>query len=84
MGTNLSPEEVVNMPKMDGIEATKHIKTAQPTIIVIGLSVNDSTQVRKAMERAGAEAFLSKDAAAEQLYTTMATLIHQRGTLAST
>ena len=61
----------VNMPKMDGIEATKRIKDAHPSAIVIGLSVNDSTHIIEAMKKAGAAAFVSKDAAAEELHDTI-------------
>ena len=65
----------VNMPKMDGIQATKEIKAAQPDTIVIGLSVNTSPQIIEAMKRAGASAFVSKEAAAEELHATIAALI---------
>lgn len=64
----------VNMPKMDGIEATKQIKAAQPDTIVIGLSVNTSPQIVEAMTLAGASAFLSKEAAADKLYETIVKL----------
>jgi DNA-binding NarL/FixJ family response regulator len=58
----------VNMPMMNGIEATKHIKAAQPAIIVIGLSINNCSEVVERMKEAGADAFLSKETAADQLY----------------
>lgn len=64
----------VNMPEMDGIEATKRIKAARPAAIVIGLSVNNSPPVMAAMKEAGAAAFVSKDAAGEQLYDAIAAL----------
>jgi len=75
MADDFIPEVVlmdVNMPKMDGIEATKLIKAKHPSTIIIGLSVNNSAQVIEAMTRAGAAAFLSKDAAAEELYEAIA------------
>ncbi len=77
MASDLRPDVVimdVNMPRLDGIAATKRIKAAQPAIIVIGLSVNDSRQVMEAMKGAGADAFLSKEAAAEQLHDAIAAL----------
>lgn len=58
----------INMPWMDGIEATKRIKQDWPEIVVIGLSVNNSPQIIEAMKSAGAAGFVAKDAAAEQLY----------------
>ena len=73
----LKPDVIImdiNMPRMDGIEATKHIKTVQPSLIVIGLSVNDTGQVKEAMKWAGADAVLVKDAATEQLYDAIVAL----------
>jgi DNA-binding NarL/FixJ family response regulator len=64
MAAALKPDGIimdVNMPKMDGIQATKQIKAAQPAISVIGLSVIDATHVTEAMKGAGAEAVLLKD-----------------------
>ena len=65
----------VNMPTMDGIEATKRIKDAHPSAIVIGLSVNNSAHIIEAMKKAGAAAFVSKDAAAEELHDTISRAI---------
>ena len=64
MAVALKPDGIimdVNMPKMDGIHATKQIKAAQPSISVIGLSVIDDKYVTEAMKAAGAEAVLLKD-----------------------
>jgi DNA-binding NarL/FixJ family response regulator len=64
MAAALKPDGIimdVNMPKMDGIQATKQIKAAQPAISVIGLSVIDDKYVTEAMKGAGAEAVLLKD-----------------------
>ncbi len=65
----------INMPHMDGIEATRRIKAAQPKTIVIGLSVNNVQHLQEAMQAAGAGAFVSKDAAAEQLHDVITALI---------
>jgi PAS domain S-box-containing protein len=61
----------VNMPKMDGIEATRRIKEAFPAMMVIGLSVQDAESVETAMKQAGAVAFVNKEAAVEDLYQTI-------------
>jgi DNA-binding NarL/FixJ family response regulator len=61
----------INMPGMDGIDATKRIKQEWPEIRVIGLSVNTSSQLIDAMAAAGAAAFVSKDTAADQLYAAI-------------
>ena len=56
MAAALKPDGIImdiNMPKLDGIEATKQIKAAQPMISIIGLSVIDDQHVREAMKAAG-------------------------------
>ena len=61
----------VNMPRMDGIEATRRLKAAFGGTAVIGLSVNASREVEVAMRRAGVDQFLSKEAPIEQIYRTI-------------
>ncbi|HVG01618.1 MAG TPA: PAS domain S-box protein [Nitrospira sp.] len=58
----------INMPLMNGVEATQVIKNQCPEITVVGLSVNNDRQVQAAMKAAGASAYLSKDVAPEMLY----------------
>jgi DNA-binding NarL/FixJ family response regulator len=68
---NLRPDVVimdVNLPKLDGIEATRLIKQNYPAMTVIGLSVQTSSQIESAMKTAGASEYLFKDMAQEQLY----------------
>jgi DNA-binding NarL/FixJ family response regulator len=67
----LAPSVVVmdvNMPKLNGIEATTRIKRRHPHIVIVGLSVDAAEENRKAMLQAGATAFISKEEAVEQLY----------------
>lgn len=61
----------INMPKVNGIEATRRIKTAHPQIVVIGLSVNAGSDTQDAMCGAGAWTVLTKEAAVEELYGTI-------------
>ncbi len=64
MAAALKPDGIImdiNMPQIDGIEATKQIKAAQPKISIIGLSIIDDEHVIQAMKAAGAEAVLLKD-----------------------
>ncbi len=58
----------INMPRLDGIAATKQIKHDCPSTAVIAISVQDSAQVEQAMISAGAAAFLKKDCAASHLH----------------
>lgn len=61
----------INMPRMNGIEATAKIKQHYPETIIIGLSVNATDENQEAMTRAGASRLLSKEAAVEQLHTVV-------------
>lgn len=63
----------LNMPKMNGIEATAIIKSRYPEIVVLGLSVNAGDDNQTAMRQAGAAGLLTKEAAVDQLHD----LIHQ-------
>ncbi len=58
----------INMPNMDGIEATRRVKERYPDVSIIGLSVNTGSDNERAMLRAGAHRLLTKEAAVEQLY----------------
>ncbi len=74
LAKSLQPEVVImdiNMPGMDGIEATRRLKLEQPATMVIGLSVHNNWQVEEVMREAGAVSFLAKDAAIEQLHETI-------------
>ncbi|MDN5941792.1 MAG: response regulator, partial [Nitrospira sp.] len=61
----------INMPKMNGIDATAHIKARHPEVIVIGLSVNARGENERAMQQAGAAVLLTKEAAMDELYRAM-------------
>jgi CheY-like chemotaxis protein len=70
----LKPDLVVmdvNMPRLDGIEATKRIREELPGTYVVGLSVNEADHIVKSMKAAGASAFLTKESAADHLYETI-------------
>ena len=71
MARTLHPDVVimdVNLPIIDGIEATRILTQEHPAITVVGISVRNDPQVHHAMTEAGAAAFLPKESAADQLY----------------
>ena len=61
----------INMPRLNGIEATARIKARYAEIKVIGLSVNAGPNNKEAMLRAGADMLLTKEAAVEELYRSI-------------
>ena len=61
----------INLPKMDGITATRVIKSQQPEMIVLGLSVDPKDYEIYAMKKAGAFEVLKKDEAVNDLYAAI-------------
>jgi DNA-binding NarL/FixJ family response regulator len=55
------------MPDMNGIEATRKLAAAQPGVKVIGLSGNPDTHLVSEMLKAGASAYVIKQAAPAEL-----------------
>jgi DNA-binding NarL/FixJ family response regulator len=53
---------------MNGVEATVEIKSRQPGVKIIALSVNADAGFEGVVLRAGAETLLSKGAALDELY----------------
>jgi DNA-binding NarL/FixJ family response regulator len=58
----------INLPKLDGIAATRRIKANSNRIAVLGLSVHGEGYSIDAMLKAGAAAVVPKERAAEDLY----------------
>ena len=53
----------INIPKLNGMEATRRIKHLFPDIAVIGLSMHEDPKVEQLMYEAGASVYLSKGTA---------------------
>ena len=68
----------INMPKLDGIVATRHIKTHYKEITVIGLSVRADPYYVDAMRNAGAAELLAKENATEDLYDAIQRAVASR------
>ncbi len=81
--SKLQPDLVImniNMPRMNGIQATQEITAAWPGIKVIGLTMHADTLRREAMLKAGAVDCLSKSSLSRDLIKT----IHAAVTSATT
>ena len=61
----------VAMPGMGGIEATRLVREALPSVQVVGLSLHDDRHFVDAMRAAGASGYLLKDRVHEQLAQAM-------------
>lgn len=69
----------INMPKMNGIEATRVIRKRHPDIIVIGLSVQVGGENERAMKQVGAALLLTKEAAVDELYQAIHMVLNEKG-----
>jgi CheY-like chemotaxis protein len=73
----------INMPKLNGIEATAKIKSQYPGVAVIGLSVNAESANQQAMKKAGASMLLPKEAVVDELYNAIMTVSTAAGHLST-
>lgn len=70
LATSLKPDVAImdiSMPKMDGIEATRLIKAACPSISVLALSAYDDDQFVFSLLEAGAAGYLLKSVRSREL-----------------
>ncbi len=64
----------INMPRMNGIEATRVISRRWPETIIVGLSIQDDEATARAMREAGAADFIPKTGDSEHLIKTILSL----------
>jgi signal transduction histidine kinase/ActR/RegA family two-component response regulator len=61
----------INMPDIDGIEATRAIHSKLPDVRIIGLSIDESRKTVDEMLSAGASDFLSKESSSKTVVETI-------------
>lgn len=64
----------ISMPGMDGMEATRRLKTQSPECLVLALTVHEDKQYFMEMISAGASGYITKQAAAEELGAAIQTV----------
>jgi DNA-binding NarL/FixJ family response regulator len=67
----------VNMPKINGIEATRILTKEHPSVRVIGLSVHEDKQIEKLLLEAGAAMYVTKGSVAGQLVEAIRHVVNQ-------
>lgn len=64
----------VNMPKMDGVEATKYVKQNYPDIKILMLTMHDSKAYIEKLLKAGADGYVLKNTAKGELQLAIETV----------
>jgi len=59
------------MPRMNGLEVTRHLKARWPQVLIIIITVHDDEAYRRTALAAGAEAFLVKKTLGVDLWPTL-------------
>ena len=70
LAETLDPDVVLmdlEMPVLDGYEATRQIKRSLPSCRVVALTVHDYESARRAAQRSGVDAFLVKGAPVQSI-----------------
>jgi DNA-binding NarL/FixJ family response regulator len=70
----------VAMPEMNGLEATRRIKSQPRAPLVVVVTLYDNTEYRARAEAVGADAFVSKGEFATQLVPLIDSLVASKGT----
>jgi DNA-binding NarL/FixJ family response regulator len=81
LSKELNPDIVITdiqMPKMDGIEATRHLSRQQPGIGIIALSMFGEENLIVDMLEAGAKGYLLKNAHKEEIIDAIKTVFDEQ------
>lgn len=81
LADTLCPEVVLMdlaLPRMNGLEITRHLKARFPAVAVIVITVHDEEAYRRTALAAGAEAFLVKKTLGVDLWPTLLRIAGRR------
>ncbi|MBK5222396.1 MAG: response regulator transcription factor [Acidimicrobiia bacterium] len=84
MAGELKPDVIlmdVTMPELDGVEATRLVKVANPAIRVIMLTMHADQEVLAAAIRSGASGYLVKDCSTEEIADAIRSAVSGETTL---
>jgi DNA-binding NarL/FixJ family response regulator len=83
LAKQVAPDAVVmdiEMPVLDGVEATRLLKAAAPEVPIVAISGNDYEERVLEIRRAGADDYVRKARLAEELPRVLAALLSARRT----
>jgi CheY-like chemotaxis protein len=81
LGELLSPDAVVmdiEMPVLDGVEATRQLRAAAPDLPIVAVSGHDYEERVLEIRRAGADDYVRKARLADELLRVLAALLERR------
>lgn len=81
LAQELAPDVIImdiSMPDLNGIEATRQILTELPDVKIIALSMHSDSVFVLNMLKSGAQGYLLKDCALEELVKAIRTVMHQQ------
>lgn len=84
MAGELTPDVIlmdVTMPELDGVEATRLVKAANPAVRVIMLTMHADQEVLAAAIRSGASGYLVKDCSTEEIADAIRSAVSGETTL---
>ena len=67
----------INMPQMNGLEATKEIINHMPDMKIVGLSIHEDNVIAQSMIDAGAVGYVTKGAPTEELCAAIRNAVHK-------